>query len=456
LDLSPIYADYTETRGFPPYDPRLMVRLLIYGYTTGMRSSRGIQRRCADDVAFRYLAAGQSPDFRSISKFRRRHLDSLAGLFLQSLRLATQMGLVKMGRVALDGTKLRANASKHKAMSYDRLMAKDTEVAAEVTRLQQLIEQMLGEAEATDTAEDARFGADGHEADLPGELARREARLGKMRKAKADLEHEAAERARVAAEARERGRQARHRANHDDHDDHDGNRGGGGTRDFVNEDLVSAAGSRAAAEAKPKPKAQRNFTDPDSRIMKNADGAFIQAYNGQAVVDDAHQIILAADLGNCASDSPQLTPVLDQAQANTGRAPRQALADAGYCSHDNLAAAAARRAEQGTEVLLATGRLRHGEVPPTPRGRIPKDTTLKQRMARTLRTKPGRAAYARRKAIVEPVFGQISTCQDGKRLLLRGLDGARGEWLLTCAGHNLRKAFPAWAAGAVLIPVQAG
>jgi transposase len=467
LDLSPIYDDYTEGRGYPPYDPRLMVRLLLYGYTTGMRSSRGIARRCVDDVAFRYLAAGQSPDFRSIAKFRRRHLDALAGLFLQSLRLATQMGLVKMGRVALDGTKLRANASKHKAMSYDRLVAKEAEVAAEVTRLQQLIAQMLGEAEATDTADDARFGADGGEADLPGELARREARLAKMRTAKADLEHEAAERARVAAQARERGRQARRRTNHDDHDDHDdhdedgedgedGNSGGGGdTPNFVDEDLVSDAGSRAAAAAKPKPKAQRNFTDPDSRIMKNADGAFIQAYNGQAVVDEAHQIILAADLGNCASDSPQLTAMLDQTQANTGRAPRQALADAGYCSQDNLAAAAARRAEHGTEVLLATGRLRHGEIPPIPRGRIPKNTTLTQRMARTLRTKPGRAAYARRKAIVEPVFGQISTCQNGKQLLLRGLDGARGEWLLTCAGHNLRKVFGAWAAGAELLPVQA-
>ena len=454
LDLSSIYADYTEARGYPPYDPRLMVRLLLYGYTTGMRSSRGIARRCVDDVAFRYLAAGQSPDFRSIAKFRRRHLDALAGLFLQSLRLATGMGLVKMGRVALDGTKLRANASKRKAMSYDRLVAKEAEVAAEVGRLQQLIAQMLGEAEATDTAEDTRFGADGREVDLPGELARREARLAKMRKAKTDLEHEAAERARAVAQARERARQDRHRANHDHHD-HDQDEGGGGARDFVDEDLVAATGARAAAQARPKPKAQRNFTDPDSRIMKNADGAFIQAYNGQAVVDEAHQIIIAADLGNSASDCPQLTPMLEQVAANTGRAPRQVLADAGYCSHDNLAAAAARQTEHGTEVLVATGRLRHGEVPPTPRGRIPKNTTLTQRMARRLRTKPGRAAYARRKAIVEPVFGQISTCQNGKQLLLRGLDGARGEWLLTCAGHNLRKVFGAWTAGAELLPVQA-
>ncbi|MCA1677349.1 MAG: transposase, partial [Actinobacteria bacterium] len=205
----------------------------------------------------------------------------------------------------------------------------------------------------------------------------------------------------------------------------------------------------------PRPRAQRNFTDPESRIMKNADGAFVQAYNAQAVVDDAHQIIIAADLDNCAADSPKLTPMLDLAQANTGIAPRQALADAGYCSHANLAAAAQRQTEHGTQTLIATGRLRHGEVPPVPRGRIPKDATLTQRMARALRTKPGRAAYARRKAIVEPVFGQISTCQDGKHLLLRGQDAARAEWLLTCAGHNLRKALPSWANGAVLLPVTA-
>jgi hypothetical protein len=447
------------------------VRLLVYGYTTGVRSSRGIERRCADDVAFRFLAAGQAPDFRSIAAFRRRHLDALAGLFLQSLRLAQQMGLVKMGRVALDGTKLRANASKHKAMSYDRLVEREPALAAEVERLRTLIAEMFGDAEATDAAEDARFGAAGRDADLPGELARREIRLAKMRAAKQALEAEAADRARAAAEARERDRQARARSRNGDDGGHadgdadgdaDGSTGpdgpdgiGGGSGGGVDEAAVAAAGKQAAAAATPKPRAQRNFTDPESRIMKNGDGAFVQAYNGQAVVDAENQIIVAADLNNCAADGANLTPMLDQAQANTGVAPGQALADAGYCSQENLIAAAARHAEHGTEVLLATGRLRHGEVPPAPRGRIPKDATLKQRMARKLRTKPGRAAYARRKAIVEPVFGQIGTCQDGKRLLLRGEDGARGEWLLTCAGHNLRKAFQQWAADAVIVPLAA-
>jgi transposase len=435
LDLSPIYADYTEARGYPPYDPRLMVRLLVYGYTIGVRSSRAIERRCGDDVGFRYLAAGQVPDFRSIARFRRRHLGALAGLLLQSLRLAQRMGLVSMGRVALDGTKLRANASKHKAMSYDRLCAKEAAVAAEVAALREQIDGMLADAETADQAEDARFGPDGREADLPGELARREARLAKMREAKAALEAEAAERARAAAERRERDRQARR--NHDGDDD-DGGSGGGA----VDEQAVAKAGQRAAEAARPKPKAQRNFTDPQSRIMKNGDGAFIQGYNGQAVVDQDNQIIVGADVTDCASDCPSFTPMLDQAEANTGTPPGEALVDAGYCSAENLNAAEARKAAKGTETFMATSRLKHDEhIPPAPRGRIPNNATAKQRMARKLRTKRGRAAYARRKTIVEPVFGQMATLQDGKRLLLRGLDGARGEWRLLAACHNFRKIF---------------
>jgi transposase len=422
LDLSAIHASYTEVRGFPPYDPRLMVRLLIYGYTTGVRSSRAIERKCVDDVAFRFLAADQAPDYRSISRFRRRHLDALAGLFTQSLHLAQRLGMVRMGRVALDGTKLRANASKHRAMSHARLVDKEQQVEAEIADLEAKVADLLADAEATDTAEDAKYGPDGKDVDLPGELDRREKRLARLQAARAQIEAETAAKARAAAQAAEANRQQR--AGLDD------------------PDAVAAAGQRAAQKAKPKPKAQANFTDPQSRIMKNSDGAYMQAYNGQAVVDDAHQIITAADITDCASDCPSYTPMLDQAAANTGIHPSQALVDAGYCSDNNLQAAAARQAEHGTTTFMATGRLTHDEqVPPTPRGRIPKDATLKQRMARRLRTKPGRGAYARRKAIVEPVFGQIMTCQDGRKLLLRGEDGARGEWRLLAACHNLRKIF---------------
>jgi transposase len=422
LDLGPVLADYTEKRGYPPYDPRLMLRLLIYGYTTGVRSSRAIERKCSDDVAFRFLAADQAPDFRSISRFRRRHLDALAGLFTQSLHLATRLGMVKMGRVALDGTKLEASASKHKAMSYGRLVDKEERIEAETAALEAKAQGLLADAEAADTAEDQRFGIDGKDTDLPAELDRREKRLAKLQAARAQIEAEAAARARAHAKDKERRRQER-----------------AGTDD---EQAVTDAGEAAAAKSRPKPKAQANFTDPDSRIMKNGKGAYIQAYNAQAVVDAEHQVITAADVTTNASDALNYTTMLDQSAANTGVHPKQALVDAGYCSETNLEAARDRQLACGTDTFMATGRLAHHEqVPPAPRGRIPASATLKERMARKLRTKPGRKAYSRRKAIVEPVFGQIMTCQNGRQLLLRGEDGARGEWRLLAACHNLRKIF---------------
>jgi transposase len=422
LDLSAVYDDYSEVRGFPPYDPRLMLRLLIYGYMTGVRSSRAIERKCVDDVGFRWLAADQAPDFRSIARFRRRHLDALADLFLQSLRLAQRLGMVRMGRVALDGTKLQANASRHKAMSHGRLVAKEEQVEAEIAELEATIAALLADAEAVDAVEDAQFGPDGRDTDLPAELDRREKRLSRLQAARAQIEAEAADKARAQAEQTERVRQAR--------------------TGRPDEEKVTEAGQEAAARAKPKPKAQANFTDPQSRIMKMGSGAYAQAYNAQAVVDDAHQIITAADVTDCASDCPSYTPMLDQCAANTGTHPQQAVADAGYCSDDNPDAAAVRQAEHRTDTFMATGRLRHDEqVPAAPRGRIPTTATPKQRMARKLRTKPGRAAYRRRKAIVEPVFGQITTVQNGRRLLLRGIDGARGEWRLLAACHNLLKVF---------------
>jgi transposase len=422
LDLGPIVADYKEVRGYPPYDPRLMVRLLVYGYSAGVRSSRAIERKCVDDVAFRFLAADCAPDFRSIARFRRRHLDALADLFVHSLRLAQRLGMVKLGRVALDGTKLHANASRHKAMSHQRLVTKEEQLEAEIADLEATVAGLLADAEAVDAAEDARYGVDGKDADLPAELDRREKRLARLQAARAQIEAEAAAKARARAEQTERRRQDR-----------------AGSTD---EPTVTEAGQAGADKARPKPKAQANFTDPESRIMKTSTGAYAQAYNAQAVVDDAHQIITAADVTTCACDALSYTPMLDQAAANTGIHPAQALVDAGYCSEANLHAAAARQAAHGTETFMATGRLGHDEqVPPAPRGRIPADATPKQRMARKLRTKPGQAAYRRRKAIVEPVFGQIITRQNGRTLLLRGEAGARGEWRLLAACHNLLKVF---------------
>jgi hypothetical protein len=293
-------------------------------------------------------------------------------------------------------------------MSYARMSDREKVLAGQVSAL-------LAYAERIDLDEDGAFGKDRRGDELPGDLRRRQDRLAKIAAAKAALEAEA--QAAVAQHAADLAR-------------------GKG----ADEETVAERAAQAAADAVPKPKAQRNFTDPDSRIMKTADGSFHQCYNAQAVVDADHQVIVAADLNQCAADVANLIPMTEQATVNTGHAPGQVLADAGYCSADNLQTAAELGERTGTGFFIATGRASHEEpVPATPRGRIPKNATPKQRMARKLRTKPGRAAYARRKAIVEPVFGQMATLQNAKHLLLRGLDTARDEWLLLAACHNLRK-----------------
>lgn len=408
LDLSRITAAYTEGRGGPPYDPRLMVRILLYGYTTGVRSSRKVEAACVDVVAFRWLAAGNAPDYRAIARFRKRHLSALGHLFVQALALCQAAGMVSLGQVALDGTKVRANASKRKAMSYARMTEKEKALAGEVSAL-------LLEAERIDKDEDKKFGKHRRGDELPAELARRETRLERIREAKAALEKEARARAREQAEAK-----ARERGDDDD--------------------TTAVKGAAAAEAATPKPKAQRNFTDPDSKIMLTGDGAFHQCYNAQAVVDADHQVIVATEVNTNASDVANLMPLTEQVATNTRQVPGQVLADAGYCSADNLDRAADYAATCGTEFFVAVGRRRGGDPPPVAtRGRIPESATGKQRMARKLTTKTGRKAYSRRKAIVEPVFGQMATLQNAKHLLLRGFEQARGEWLLLAACHNLRK-----------------
>lgn len=353
----------------------------------------------------RFLCADQHPDYRSIARFRRRRLEALAELLTQALALCAKAGLVKLGRVALDGTKLRASASRHKAMSYERMEREERRLEAELAELRAQARALLEQAEAIDEAEDARYGAERRGDELPEGLARREKRLQTIREAKAALEAEAA----AKAEGKRR------------------------TRD--------------AEPPKPKPEAQRNFTDPDSRIMKTADKSFHQCYDGQAVVDEEAQVMVAAELTDCAADAPGLPPLLAQLEENVAAAApalelkgTQLLADSGFYSEDNVEACQ----ERGLDPFIATGRLKHsGAPPPAPRGRIPKDATPKQRMARKVRTRKGRAAYARRKAIVEPVFGQIETVQNGRRLLLRGKPAARAEWRLHCACHNLLKLFRA-------------
>ena len=412
LDLSAIYAAYEDERGYPPYDPRLMVKLLLYGYANGVASSRKLERATYRDVAVRMLCADQHPDYRSIARFRARHLEALGELFVQALRLCRQAKLVGLGTLALDGTKLRANASRHKAMSYERMVKAEAQLQAEINALRANVRALLEEAAAVDAEEDERYGPDRRGDELPAELQRREQRLAAIREAKQALEAEAAEREQARrAELKAQGKQPRPARD--------------GRDPFT-----------------PKPSAQRNFTDPDSKIMKTSDGAYHQCYNGQAVVDSTAQVIVAAELADEAPDARQLAPALDQLAGNlaaiAAELPERATlsADAGYLSEENVRITS----EHGLDPHIATGRFKHSEPPPpAPRGPIAKDATPKQRMARKLRTKKGRAVYARRKAIVEPVFGQIDTVQDGRQLLLRGKPAARAQWRFNCAIHNLLK-----------------
>jgi len=408
LDLSVVYDSYVVASGAPPYDPTMMLKLLFYAYSTGVTSSREMERRCHVDVAFRWLTANSAPDYRSISRFRRRHLQALDDLFTQVLVLCSDAGLVKLGRVALDGTKLRASASRHKAMSYSRLGPRIEQIQGEVAAL-------LAEAEATDLAEDEEYGEDKRGDEVPPELARRETRLVKLRAAKEAIEAEAADKA---------ARKAADKAEADGADD----------------DGIAQAAAEAADAATPKDKTQRSFTDPEARMMKTTDG-FHYAYNAQAMVDEYSQVVVATDVTQQAGDVQQLIPMITAARdSHTDAAiqgdPTVVLADAGYCSEDNLQ----QLTDAHVNAVIATGKIRHNErVPDAPKGRIPKDATQRERMARRMRTKQGRVDYARRKAIVEPVFGQMKTRQNAKHLRLRGFTGAKGEWTLHAICHNLRK-----------------
>ena len=412
LDLSAIYAAYEEERGYPPYDPRLMVKLLVYGYANGVVSSRKLERATYRDLAVRMLCADQHPDYRSIARFRARHLAALGELFVQALRLCRQAELVGLGTLALDGTKLRANASRHKAMSYERMTKAEAQLEAEIAALRANVAALLAEAEAVDAEEDERYGPDRRGDELPEELHRREQRLARIREAKQALEAEAAERETARrAELEAQGRKPR--------------RPPQGRDPF-----------------KPKPSAQRNFSDPASKIMKTSDGAYHQCYNGQAIVDSQAQVIVVAELSDEAPDARLLEPALEQLAANLdaieAELPEEAAltADAGYFSEDNVRITI----EHGLDAYIATGRFKHSEPPaPAPRGPVAKNATPKQRMARTLRTKKGRAVYSRRKVIVEPVFGQMGTVQDARQLLLRGKQAARAQWRFHCAIHNLLK-----------------
>lgn len=416
LDLSAIYRTYDGSRGGqPPFHPEMMVSLLLYAYCKGVPSSRKIEEATHQVVGFRVVSADQHPDHDTISEFRKRHLKALAALFVQVLQLCREAGLVALGHVALDGTKVRANASKHKAMSYERMEAKEKELEAEVKRLLEL-------AEKTDAEEDALYGKGKRGDELPEELKFRKTRLAKIREAKKALE----ERARAAAEQKRAERA-----------EEETKRGACGEK-------RKGPAPKEISDA-PEPKAQINFTDPESRIMKDgATHSFEQCYNGQAVVDGQSQIIVAAAVTQEANDKQQVAPMVEKMKENLGglrRAqssrdkPKELSADNGYFSEDNVTYVE----KEKIEPFLATGRQKHGEKVLGPRGRMPKNTTVKERMARKLRTLRGRGAYKKRKEIVEPVFGQIKGARGFWQFLLRGLRNVSAEWDLICLTHNLLK-----------------
>src|SRR6266498_1026970 len=392
LDLSAMDAVYgEEKRGQPPYDPQMMTKLLLYGYCVGIFSSRRIQQRLAEDIAFKVLAAGNQPNFRTISDFRKIHLETLEGLFEQVLKITLEAGAVKIGRVVLDGTKMKANASKHKAMSYDRMKEKEKQLKDEV-------KQLLQQAEAADAEEDARYGKDRGGDELPDELQRRQSRLQKIKEAKRALESRSREKA--------------------------------------------AAEGADPKQAKPKDKDQYNFTDPESRIMKGADG-FVQGYNAQAAVEPDLQLIVGQMVTEATNDKEQLMPLVEAIEQQSGQRPDEVLADSGYCSEKNLQALESEEDPERRIVgYIATERQKHDEYKEScPRGRLPQGATRVDRMRRKLKTKAGKAIYAARKAIVEPVFGQIKQARGFRQFLLRGIAKVRGEWSLVCLTHNILKIY---------------
>lgn len=388
LDLDAILSTYEEERGFPPYHPTMMTALLLYAYAQGVYSSRRIARACEERVDFMAVTGMQKPDFRTVSDFRKRHLAALGDLFGQVLRLCQKAGMVKLGHVALDSTKIKANASKHKAMSYERMQSSERALAEEVRG-------WLKRADDQDRDEDRRLGREKRGDELPDWVKNKQERLARIRAAKRALEQEAA----AAAPKEPRSK-----------------------------DPPSDPPSRG----KPDAKKQRNFTDPDSRIMKTRDG-FEQAYNGQAAVDAGSQVIVAAKLTNLQNDVHEVHDLLHQIRANTGRQAKEISADSGYCSEENLRELSWRR----INAYVATGRQKHGETSAT------KDAAWRspwtRRMATKLKRGAHRSRYRLRKITAEPVFGQIKEAGGFRRFLLRGLAKVREEWRLICAVHNLRK-----------------
>ncbi len=397
LDLAAIYAAYSEERGYPPYHPAMMVALLLYAYSRGVYSSRRIARACEERVDFMAVTALNRPDFRTIATFRRRHLKALGDLFVQVLKLCRAAGLVKLGHVALDGTKVQANASRHKAMSYARMIEAEKKLAAEVSA-------WFARAEATDANEDRDHGAEQRGDEMPDWVVNKAARLERIRAAKAALEAEA-------------------KAPPPDDD-------GPGPSSGM---MGRTSRPQRNADGGPPDKAQRNFTDPDSRILPHQ-GGIVQGYNPQIAVDGAHQIIISQRVQTSPADSKALKPLLTAARAVLRANPKEVSADAGYCTNANLAHLVRRRING----FVAPGRARHSQKNPAGKRAWRRGSRL-AKMATKLKRAGRRSRYRLRKQIVEPVFGQIKHARGFRQFLLRGLEQVRGEWAMICTAHNLLK-----------------
>ncbi len=416
LDLCAILAVYRskDARGRAAYHPKMMVSLLIFAYCMGKPSSRKIERATYEDVAYRVLSGNQHPDHDTIADFRQQHLQALSGLFVQVLLLCQEAGLVKLGHVSLDGTKVKANASKHKAMSYKRICEAQE-------KLQKEIDALLQEAQRVDAEEDAKYGKGRRADEIPGDLARRESRLKKIKEAKAALEEAAREKAEAKA------KEARAKlAERERKEQETGKKTAGRPPQIPNPD-----------EAVPEPKSQRNFTDPESRIMKDgASKSFEQAYNAQAAVDATAQIIVASSITQQSNDKQQLVPMLNKVKQQMGRMPEQVSADSGYFSE------AAVTDDSLSEVdLFVPPERKKRKAPDESTAEQFQDETAAGKMREKLKTDAGREVYAQRKHIVEPVFGQTKEARGFRRFSFRGLAKVSGEWDLICLTHNLLKLF---------------
>jgi transposase len=419
MDLSAFHQYYAgELRGQPPYDVTMMVTLLVYAYCVGVRSSRKLAAACERNLAFRAIVGDAPPDFRTISDFRKIHLAAFEKLFVEVLRLAGALGMVKLGNLSTDGTKMGANASRHKAMSYGYM-------SKEIERLHTEIKELLQQAEQMDTAEEATLGSRRGD-ELPDALKRRTQRLQKIEEAKARLEAEAT--AQAAAEQRR--------------------------RDAAQAEREAAGRTRrgkepAPVDPTPEAKAQTNFTDPEARIMKQSNKGFDYSFNAQAVVDGEAQIIVAAQVTTQANDKQQAVPLAQAALDNLDAAgiekpkdtngasrPIPNTADSGYFSDK----AVQELEKMGLDPHVATGRQKHHEIPLPPETAEPSaEASAKEKMQHKLRSAAGKALYAARKHIVEPVFGQIKGVRGIRKFLLRGLQKVSAEWNLICLTHNLLK-----------------